>query len=176
MGAAAKRYARAIFELAEEEKKVDQWSQRLELVRQILANEQVRQVVRNPSIPTEERVAFVEKLDLPGLGAEGLNLLRLLVSNHRVDQADEIAAEFMSQADEAAGRIRATATTAVELSAADRDGFAKDLSAGIGKDVRLEVSVDPAILGGLVLQIGDRLLDASVAGRLQQLRRQVVTR
>ena len=91
MGAAAKRYARAIFELAEEEKKVDQWSQRLELVRQILANEQVRQVVRNPSIPTEERVAFVEKLDLPGLGAEGLNLLRLLVSNHRVDQADEAA-------------------------------------------------------------------------------------
>ncbi|MEP7105668.1 MAG: F0F1 ATP synthase subunit delta, partial [Chloroflexota bacterium] len=68
-----------------------------------------------------------------------------------------------------------TATTAVALSDADRRRVGRELSERLGKEVRLEVKVDPAILGGLVLQFGDRVIDASVAARLQRLRRRLLT-
>jgi F-type H+-transporting ATPase subunit delta len=64
-------------------------------------------------------------------------------------------------------------TTAVELEPEDRDRVSSELSKRLGKDVTIEVLVDPRILGGLKLQYGDRLIDASVATRLQQLRRQL---
>jgi F-type H+-transporting ATPase subunit delta len=176
VGAAAKRYARAIFELAREEKQLDEWSQRLATIRAILENPQVRSIVANPSVPSEERLSVLDRLDLPGVGPEGLNLMRLLVGNGRIEVIDQIAIEYESMADRQAGRVRATATTAIELSAADRGRFAKELSDKLGEEVLLELRVDPEILGGLVLQVGDRLYDASVAGRLQQLRRQVVLR
>ena len=76
-------------------------------------------------------------------------------------------------ADEDAGRVRATVTTAVELTSKDRDRVAEELSKRLGKDIHLDVHVDPRILGGLKLQYGDRLVDASVATRLQQLRRRL---
>jgi F-type H+-transporting ATPase subunit delta len=91
-----------------------------------------------------------------------------------VDRIDEIAEQFEALADDAAGRVRATVTTAIPLSEADREALGKDLSRGLKKEVRLEARVDPAILGGLILEVGDRLTDASVAARLDQVRRRVL--
>jgi len=87
---------------------------------------------------------------------------------------DEIVDHFEVLADEAAGRVRVRVTTAIPLSEADREQLGRDLSAQLGKDVRMVAEVDPTILGGLLLQVGDRLTDASVAGRLDQLRRKVL--
>jgi F-type H+-transporting ATPase subunit delta len=100
--------------------------------------------------------------------------MRLLVARHRVDKIDGIVDAYETLADQAAGRVRATVTTAIPLSEADREALGRDLSKGLGKDVRLQARVDPAILGGLVLEVGDRLTDASVAARLDQVRRQVL--
>ena len=69
--------------------------------------------------------------------------------------------------------MSATATTAVELSPNDRDGLAGSLSKRLGREVRLTATVDPAIIGGLVLRFGDHVIDASLATRLQQLRRKL---
>ena len=91
-----------------------------------------------------------------------------------MDRIDEIAEQFEALADDAAGRVRDTVTTAIPLSEADREALGKDLSRGLKKEVRLEARVDPAILGGLILEVGDRLTDASVAARLDQLRRRVL--
>jgi F-type H+-transporting ATPase subunit delta len=168
------RYAQAIFELATEERGVDSWSERLRLIQRIFHDPTARVVLANPSLPTETRVEAVDALDLPGLGPEGLNLMRLLVARHRVEQIDGIVDAYERLADEAAGRVRATVTTAIPLSEADREALSKDLSRGLGKDVRLQARVDPAILGGLVLEVGDRLTDASVATRLDQVRRRVL--
>ncbi|MEA2643800.1 MAG: F-type H+-transporting ATPase subunit delta, partial [Chloroflexota bacterium] len=81
--------------------------------------------------------------------------------------------EFEILADAAAGRVRATVTTAVELDHAERDKVAQELSQRLGKEVRMTVVVDKGILGGLKLQYGDHLIDASVATKLQQLRRRL---
>jgi F-type H+-transporting ATPase subunit delta len=176
LASSANRYARAIFELASEEGKVDDWARRLAIIREVLDDPTARSVLDNPSVAAEKRIEAVEELDLPGIGPQGMNLMRMLVASGRVARIDEIASQFEVLADAAAGRVRATVTTAIPLSEADRGTLARDLSSQLGKDVRLESRVDPAILGGLILQVGDRLTDASVAARLDQLRRQVLVK
>jgi F-type H+-transporting ATPase subunit delta len=176
LAGSASRYARALFELASEEGKIDEWSRRLEIVSEVLNDPAARAVIDNPSVAAETRMKAIEQLDLPGVGAQGMNLMRMLVASGLVGRIDEIADRFEVLADEAAGRVRATVTTAIPLSEADREALGRDLSSRLGKDVRLESRVDPAILGGLVLQVGDRLTDASVAARLDQLRRQVLVK
>jgi F-type H+-transporting ATPase subunit delta len=104
---------------------------------------------------------------------ETTNLAKLIIESDRVRDMGAIEDEFERLADEAGGRVRATVTTAVELTRKDRDRVEDELSTRLGKKVRLEVVVDAAILGGLKLQYGDHLVDASVATRLQQLRRRL---
>jgi F-type H+-transporting ATPase subunit delta len=129
-------------------------------------------VLSNPTINTESREKLIIGLD--GLDKEATNLARLLIESGRIDQAEAIEDEFQRLSDEAAGRVRATATTAVELSTDVREDIRRDLSERLNKDVRLSVVVDPRILGGLRLQFGDHVIDATVATRLQQLRRRLV--
>jgi len=176
LAGSASRYARAIFELAREDGRIDRWSKQLSLIERILGDPTAAAVLSNLSVPHEVRMKAVEQLDLPGVDREGLNLMRMLVSSGRANRMGEIAERFEVLADAEAGRVRATVTTAIPLSDADRESLRKDLTKQLGKDVRLESRVDPAILGGLLLQVGDRLTDASVAARLDQVRRQVLVK
>jgi len=170
--AAAKRYARAAFDLAQQDGSVQQWSGRLADVRELLADPDVAAVLSNPTIATEQRDALVATSPRP-LDEEGTNLARLLIESGRIDEAAGIEEEFQRLADDAAGRVRATVTTAIELEAQDRDRVQSELSKRLAKDVRLSVAVDPRILGGMRLQYGDRVVDASVATKLEQLRRRL---
>jgi F-type H+-transporting ATPase subunit delta len=168
--AAARRYAKAIFELAEKEGQVAEWSRRLAAVSEVMSVPEVAAVLTNPTIAAEQRMAFVSAA--PHLfDDEATNLAKLLIESDRIRDVVAIEAEFQRMADEAAGRVRATVTTAVELTPADRARVADELSQRLGKEISLQVDVDPRILGGLKLQYGDHLVDASVATRLQQLRR-----
>ena len=168
---AARRYARAVFELASEEKRVDEWQAQLAALRVVMSDPEVADVLANPTIPSEERMKLLSATG--GLSQEAVNLARLLVESDRVRDIDGVAEEFDAMADEAAGRVRATVTTAVQLDQDDRARVARELSKRLGKEVSMSVVVDPRILGGLKLQYGDRLVDASVATRLQQLRRRL---
>ena len=168
--AAAKRYARAVFELADGEREVDSWSRWLGELRTLLSDEKVRAVLTNPTIPNERRM---ELIGAASLDQEATNLGKLLVESNRVEDIDGIADEFERMADEAAGRVRATVTTAIPLAPRERDRVAAELSKRLGKNVSMRAEVDPRILGGLKVQYGDRLIDASVATRLQQLRRRL---
>lgn len=168
--AAAKRYARAVLELAQEQGQVEEWGRRLGKVRELLSDLEVAGVLTNPTIPAERRMALIRTA--PHLfDDEATNFALLLIESNRIWDVGDIDDEFQRLADEAAGRVRATVTTAIELTAHDRDRVADELSSRLGKEVRLQVEVDPRILGGLKLQYGDHLVDASVATRLQQLRR-----
>lgn len=170
--AAARRYARAVFELAQESGEVSEWGERLARLRELLLDERVRAVLTNPTIATERRMALVSA-DPHGLDAESSNLAKLLIESNRVNDIAGVADEYQRLADAAAGRMRATVTTAVALGASERDRVAAELSKRLAREVHLDVVVDSAILGGLKLQYGDRLVDASVATRLQQLRRRL---
>jgi F-type H+-transporting ATPase subunit delta len=171
-GAAARRYARAIFELARDDGQFEEWAVRIAAVRDVLSVPEVRAVLMNPTISRQERQAAVSAF-LEGAAPESVSLGKLLVGAGRVDGIAAIEEEYSRLVDEAEGRVRATATTAVELSPNDRDGLARGLSKRLGREVRLTVAVDSTIIGGLVLRFGDHVIDASLATRLQQLRRKL---
>jgi len=169
---AARRYAKAIFELAQQDKEIDEWSKRLARVRELFSDERVAAVLTNPTIATQSREQLI--IGVSSLDGEATNLARLLIESRRVNEAGAIEEEFQRLNDDAAGRVRATATTAVELPTDVREDIRRDLSERLNKDVRLTVVVDPRILGGLRVQFGDHVIDATVATRLEQLRRRLV--
>ncbi|MEA2628281.1 MAG: F-type H+-transporting ATPase subunit delta [Chloroflexota bacterium] len=161
-----------MFDLATEEDQVEEWGRRLAAVRDLLSDPKVAAVLTNPTIPVGHRMELVSGVPHQ-LDPEATNLARLLIESNRVTQIGSIAEEFEALADAAAGRVRATVTTAVELDRAERDKVAEQLSERLGKEVRMTVVVDKRILGGLKLQYGDHMIDASVATKLQQLRRRL---
>jgi len=169
----AKRYARAIFELAQEDGQVPAWARRLAMVRDALTRPEARTVLSNPSIAARRREDLAGALVEDRAGPQGRNLARLLVAAGRLDDLDGIVEEYGRLADEAAGRVRATVTTAVPLGDGDAQRLTSHLAVRLGQEVRLDRLVDPQIVGGLVLRVGDRVMDASVATRLRQLRRQL---
>ncbi len=168
--AAAKRYARAVFELASEERDVEDWSKRLAQLSEVLADRTIAAVLTNPTIPSERRMELVESANLD---PDAANLVKLLIDSDRVRDIDDIVEEYQRLADYAAGRVRATVTTAVDLDRAGRQRIEEMLSARFAKEFTVDFQTEPRILGGLKLQYGDRLIDASVATRLQQLRRRL---
>jgi F-type H+-transporting ATPase subunit delta len=170
--AAARRYARAIFELASDKGQVDEWSHRLSAVRELLSDTSVAAVLTNPTIPVGRRMELISAAPHQ-LDPQATNLARLLIESRRVGQIGDVVEEFEALSDVAAGRVRATVTTAVDLGAEERGHLSDQLSQRLGKEVRLRTAVDKGILGGLKLQYGDHLIDASLATRLQQLRRRL---
>ena len=171
----AGRYAKAIFGLAQDEGTVERWRRQLVAVSDLFDQPDLRQVVDNPTITPERRLHAVEEVATPEMGQEGLNLGRLLVESRQAGLAADILEAFEGLVDESEGRVRATATTAIPLDDDELTQLRRHLSSRLGKDVRLELRVEPAIVGGLVLQVGDRQVDASVSTRLQQLRQRLVS-
>jgi F-type H+-transporting ATPase subunit delta len=170
--AAARRYAKAAFEVASDERSVDSWLSQLTTLRDVMSQPSILEVLDNPTIPSEERMQLISADE--GFDNEIVNLARLLIESNRVNEVAGVVEEFADLADAAAGRVRAVVTTAIELPDEEKNELAQKLSQRLGKQVSLRAQVDPRVLGGLKLQYGDRLIDATVATRLQQLRRRLI--
>jgi F-type H+-transporting ATPase subunit delta len=170
--AAAKRYGRAIFEVASEEKRVDDWLTQLTALRDVMSQPSIAAVLSNPTIPIQERMQLISTDE--GFDPEIVNLSRLLIESNRVREIAGVVEEFRDLTDAAAGRVRAVVTTAIELPGNEKNEIARQLGARLGKEVALRAQVDPRVLGGLKLQYGDRVIDATVATRLQQLRSRLI--
>lgn len=172
--AVARRYARAIFELAlERGQSLSEWLADLEAVDAALSEGAVRAALMSP------RLSFEKKRDLVGGALQQLDLLRrnfllLLIERGRVELLGAIRSEFRRLTLEHEGIAEATVTTAVPIDEAEARQIAQGLERLLGKKVVLERRVDPAILGGVVARVGDRLINGSVAARLAALREQLV--
>ena len=168
-------YAKALFEAAQEQGKLEpvgeQLSQLVDAEREV---PELRELLRNPQLDPRARRAALE--DVLGSSDELLrNFLLVLSDKGRAGQLEEIAAEFERLVAEAAGIVHAELTTAVELSEDEADKLLGQIEQASGRKVEATRAVDPDLIGGIVLQVGSHRLDASVRGRLDRLRRQLVT-
>lgn len=168
---AAKRYAQAAFELAGSD--LAGWQRAIEEIAEFMGDESVRTVLENSRVPQDAKMRLVAAA-LAELPALPLNLGRLLVRKQRTGLAPEIAEQFRLLVAAHEGVRKARATTAVPLTTAEQEALAQRLQDSTGHAVELETDVDPQLLGGVVVQIGDRLIDASVRGRLASLRKSLV--
>jgi F-type H+-transporting ATPase subunit delta len=170
---AAKRYAIAAFEIAQERGDTNAWLTAVRQIAEFMGDAEVRRVLENSRVGQEPKQRLIEAAlnDLPPLP---LNLAKLLVRKNRTALAVDIAAQFEQLLEAQRGISRARAVTAVPMGNAERDALASRLREQTGKDVVLETAVDPALLGGVVVQIGDRLVDASTRARLKALRESLI--
>ncbi len=170
---AARRYAEAAFELATRDDAVDGWAEGLALGARFAADEAVIRVVDNPAIPHADRLATAVRL-LEGRVPPGvLNLARLLAQRGRFETLPAITAEYLRLRNRAAGIVEAVVTSAEPLTAEETAALRARVESMTGSGVDLMAEVDPALIGGLTVRVGDQLLDASVRGRLERLRHQL---
>ena len=172
---AARRYAEAAFEVALRDGTVDSWRSELEGAAAALGDERVTRLLSNPAVALEEREALVEKALSKAVSRPVLNLILLMLQRRRIEQLPRVAAEFRRLDNQRQGITQASATTAAELTPAELEALTTKLEQFTGGRVELDVAVDPSLLGGLVVRVGDRLIDVSVRGRLERLRNQLVS-
>lgn len=168
MSAAARTYARATLAAAEDDAdRVADELDELAAVSRDAPDEWARLLA--PGVPTGARRATVEHL-LGTAHPAARNLARVLVDNGRLDELPAIAAELRRRVRERNRELDVHVTSAVPLPAELRERIERRLGEATGSTVRLHASVDPTIIGGLVLRHGDTLFDTSLRGRLDQLR------
>lgn len=171
---AARRYAEAAFELAERDDAFEAWADGLNLVAAVAADGGVGRMVDNPATPATEREAGVSRLFEDRVAPGVVNLSRLLARRGRFESLPAVAAEFTRLLNRRNGVVEAVVTSAAPLTASETDAISARVTAMTGSGVSLRTEVDPALIGGLTLKVGDQLLDASVRGRLERLRDQLV--
>lgn len=164
----ARRYAEAYFDLAKQKADIPGWRLQLAAVADALTSPEVAVAVRNPRLPLAQRVQLGLRL-MEGASAPARNLTRLLIERRRTPLAAELLAAYDELADRESGVLRAEVTTAVPVDAQLEQRISRELSRRFGQSVHSTVRQDPSILGGLVVRIGDRVIDDSVRTHLQQL-------
>jgi F-type H+-transporting ATPase subunit delta len=171
----ARRYAEAAFQVAEADDALDQWQADLRTAAEILGMPEAAAVVDSPAVPLQQRLAVTSALLESRIAPPVLRLVSLLVERGRAPILGRVADEFTRQLNRQRGIVVATVTSALPLTPDELNEITSRVEAMAGSQVDLRTEVDPAIIGGLTIQVGDRLLDASIRGRLERLRDQLHT-
>jgi len=177
----ARPYAKALFDVANAENKLAPWSHALSSAAAVLADANAKRVLANPALDQAKRADFVRAVSVGLDGADvfetaqGKALLALLAENDRLALLPEIAVQFDALKAQAENKVKAKliSATAVEASVAER--VKQALKKRLGREVELELAVDPTLIGGAIVQAEDMVIDGSVRTRLEQLARAMVS-
>ena len=166
----AKRYAQAVFDIATEEQAHEQWLGDLSTLASAASDPLGGEFFSAPNIPQASKRQMLDTL-LPGeIRQEVRNLGYMLIERRRFEILPDMLEVYRDLMLDAQGIAIAEVTTAVELTAEEREQVKSQLKSIVGKDIELRTHVDPAMIGGLVARIGDQLIDASVTTQLRHLR------
>ena len=167
----AGRYALALFGLARDEKKLESVGASLAKVRQALAeSDDFRALTKTPLIGREDKVkAVTAAAEAAGLDPMTRDFLGVLAHNRRLGQLENVIRAFNLLSARHRGEISAEVTSARPLDDGQVDAIKQNLRTRMGRDIAVDLNVDPAILGGLVVQIGSQKIDGSIRTKLDTL-------
>lgn len=165
----ARPYAEAVARLAGAANTWDAWSASLALLSAVASDRQVADYAANPSVASERVAELIATVCGDKLGPEARNFLMVLAENKRFVVLPEIARLFEELKTAQEGTLDARISTAYELTPAQLAAVVARLEAKLGKKVTASQTVDPDLIGGVVIQVGDEVLDASVRGRISDL-------
>ena len=169
---AARRYAQAAFEIAEDRGEVDRWLGDLRMAADVLRESRVARFLANPGVPFEKKRQILAT-NLSDVNPLTQNLLFLLVKKGHLQSLPDITDEFENLVNQWRGTEVAEVTTAVPLDDQEAAAIKQRLEGLTGKKIVLRQSVDPAIIGGVIAKVGDKLIDGSVRGKLATLRQRL---
>jgi ATP synthase F1 delta subunit len=175
MADAARVYAEALFEVGRDKGKLDALQQQLgQFADAVDRNRELQVFFFSPYLSTAEKQEGIEKA-ITGAEPELINFLELLVDKHRMTEVFRIRRELDELWKHENRRLDVTVTSAVELDSAVVEKIGQEVERQTGEKVDLASKVDGDILGGIVLQVGNMVLDASIRSRLEKLRKSVAT-
>ena len=171
MAGVAGRYASALLETAGEQGQLAAIEADIDTLQGALAeSDDLRRMVRSPVFSADDQSKALDALlGRMGVNPLTLNFFKVLARNRRLFAAEDIIRAFKALAAEARGEVQAEVASAVALGDSQLNALKEQLKSSVGKDVQLEATVDPSLLGGLVVKIGSRMIDSSLKTKLATL-------
>ena len=165
----ARRYAEAAFEIAERDDSMEVWMAAFTVADERLTGDDVMRLLSNPSVPTSSRIEALERIVGDDVTGPQRNLLALMVRRGRFEQLPAVIREFRRLYRQREGIVEATVTSVTALEASALEALRSRLEQLTGARIELDQEVDRDLLGGVVVRVGDQLIDGSVRGRLERL-------
>jgi F-type H+-transporting ATPase subunit delta len=169
----ARPYASAIFKRACETGTTQQWSQMLGFIATVVKNNEIVAIIKNPKVSKAQLVGLIQSICQGQLTEEGANFLKLAIHNNRLMLSPQISAINETLKAQAEGYIVVDVKTAYAFTEAEVATVTSALQKILAKKVHLNLSVDLSLLGGFLAKAGDKVIDGSIKGRLQQLAKQL---
>lgn len=170
----ARRYSQAFFELGKENNNLEKLEKDLKLVADTISEAaDLKRIVENQLIPSEKKQQIFEKVFKNKIEKISLNFLFLIIQKKREPYLEAIHEEFLKFLDEHFGVEESEITVAIDLEEKEKENIRKKISEIIGKKVRLNVKVNPDIMGGIVVRIGDKVIDGSIKTKLSLLEKKL---
>ncbi len=165
----ARPYAKAAFELANENNELAQWANALDLLSALSDQQNIAELFNSPNETPESKAEKLVAICADDLFAKGKNFVHILAENRRLTLLPEIATQFHILKAEQEKSIAVDVVSAKELSAEQQASLTNALKERLQRTVTISVSIDPDLLGGAVMRAGDMIIDGSVRGRLSKL-------
>ena len=165
----ARPYAEAAFRLAREQSALDRWSQMLHLLEIVVQNESIARGIGDPNFTNRQLENLVLGVCGEQLDGAGRNFVQVLVSNDRLGVVPAIRVLFEDLKREQEGILEAQITSAFALDDEQQSRLVRRLEAKYQRKVSAQVSVDPQLIGGVKIVVGDKVLDATVRGKLDAM-------
>ena len=169
----ARPYATAVFELAQEAGQVEEWSAMLGLLGLLASDKDMRQLITNPKVSRQQLQDLVFDVCGDGLSELGRNLVKLLVQAGRLQYTAAVKDQYEQMRAAAEGKVDVEVVTAYTLDRQQQDSIAEIIAGRLGKQVNIVTSVDESLIGGAIIRAGDSVIDASLRGRLTELRNEL---
>jgi F-type H+-transporting ATPase subunit delta len=171
----AKNYAETLVELAQRSGDLHSWGEMLDSVAESMQSDRrLRTFLESPRVSAQQKNEVIQKAYGDQLPRNFVRFLQALVTHRRQMLIPAISREFNDLVDRVEGRVHASVTMAREADENDRQVITRHLSQSFGKTVMPHFRVDPALLGGVVVRVGDTVLDGSIRRRLAILRRRML--
>src|SRR5690625_2737253 len=173
---AARRYAEALFQLGDEKNTLEQINEELQVVQEVFhKNEQVYTFLKHPRVNHEQKKQFVDDV-FQGLQADVINTIKLLVERHRIEITPTIVDHFNQMVNDAKGIAEAKVYSVRKLSDSEQQALSVSFAKRFEKKgMKIDNIVDPTLLGGLKIRIGNTIFDGSVSSKLSRIERNIVS-
>ncbi len=165
----ARPYAEAVFKLAQEQNRLQDWSDTLGFMAAVMADEGMRGVLDQPEIENDRIVALIKDIGGERMDEQAKNLLRVLLENNRASLFQEIVLLFESLKDDAESTVEVEVLSAFALDVDQEKAIATAMKKKLGCAVTLHIKEDDSLMGGIVIRAGDLVIDGSVKGYLGEL-------
>ena len=170
----ARPYGQAAYRQAEREGEVDAWSGGLELLAAVTGDPDLAKLLADPRVPADRVTELVLDVCGGGLSPTMANFVRVLGEGRRLGLGPEIARLFEVERSRRAGRSAVEIVSAYALEPAHVAMLGEAIGRRLGRELTIETSVDDSLIGGVVIRVGDSVIDASLAGRLRELAQDLV--